>query len=110
MSSLIDEYQKRLDIVNGVAVEEDSNLKVFTVRLPLSLIEGLEDCGSFVGMKRTEIARMILTHGVEEIKNAFGLKVEKYGITFEEQYAIETGEKTLEEVLKSYEQEERENE
>lgn len=106
MSSLVDEYQKRLDIMNGVAVEEDTNLKVFTVRLPLSLIEDLEDCGSLVGMKRTEVARMILTHGVEEIKTAFKIRVEKHGMTFEEQYAIETGEKTFDEVLQSWKKEE----
>lgn len=98
MNSLLQEVENRLDIINGVRDEED-DLKVFTVRLPISLIENLENIGSLLHLKRTEIARMILTHGAAEIIKEYNMKFESFGVSFEEMYAVELGEKTLEDVL-----------
>ena len=99
MDSLLREVQSRLDIVNVSTKEEDEDSKVFTIRLPISLIEGLENIGDILQMKRTEVARMILTHGVDEIIKKYDMKFERSGLSFEDMYDVETGKKTLQEVL-----------
>lgn len=99
MSSLLKEVESRLDIVNGVVREEDDDTKVFTIRLPIGLIENLENIGHVLQMKRTEVARMILTHGADEIIKKYEMKFESHGVSFEDMYAVETGEKTLQEIL-----------
>lgn len=100
MDSLMKEIENRLDVISGVK-EEDDDLKVFTVRLPISLIENLENIGDVLQMKRTEVARMILTHGADEIIKNYQMKFERFGVPFEEMYAVEIGEKTLEDVLQT---------
>ena len=99
MNSLLKEARKRLDIAEGV-VKEDEYSKVFTVRLPIELIEKIENIGLSLKMKRTEVARLILTHGADDIIEDLGIKVETYGMSFEDRYALETGEITLEDYLK----------
>lgn len=100
MDSLLKEVQSRLDIANGVVREEDDDTsKVFTIRLPISLIESLENIGDILQMKRTEVARMILTHGVDEIIKKYDMKFERSGLSFEDMYDVETGKKTLQDVL-----------
>lgn len=98
MDSLMKEIENRLDVISGVK-EEDDDLKVFTVRLPISLIENLENIGDVLQMKRTEVARMILTHGADEIIKNYQMKFERHGVSFEEMYAVEMGEKTIQDVL-----------
>lgn len=98
MSSLIEEVRMHLNIVdNGY---EEPDLKVFTVRLPIEMIEKMEDIGGVIGMKRTEVARMILKHGIDEIFQGLQLKVEKHGMSFEDMYAVETGQMTIEDALR----------
>lgn len=98
MDSLMKEIENRLDVISGVKEEED-DLKVFTVRLPISLIENLENIGDVLQMKRTEVARMILTHGADEIIKNYQMKFESFGASFEDMYAVELGEKTIEDVI-----------
>lgn len=102
MSSLIEEVKHRLNN-DG----EEPDLKVFTVRLPIEMIEQMEDIGSLIGMKRTEVARMILRHGVKDVVESLQLRTERHGLPFEEVYAIELGEKTFDEVLEEYKQKEK---
>lgn len=98
MDSLMKEIENRLDVISGVK-EDDDDLKVFTVRLPISLIENLENIGHVLQMKRTEVARMILTHGADEIIKNYQMKFESFGASFEDMYAVELGEKTIEDVI-----------
>lgn len=98
MNSLLKEVENRLDVI-GTAHMEDDDLKVFTVRLPIGLIENLENIGTILQLKRTEVARMILTHGAAEIIKEYNMKFESIGVSFEEMYAVELGEKTIQDVL-----------
>ena len=100
MDTLLKEVENRLQLLEAVNVEED-DLKTFTVRLPIGLIENLENIGSVLQLKRTEVARMILTHGVDEIIKKYEMKFEKSGVSFEDMYAVELGEKTLQDVLEA---------
>lgn len=104
MKKLIDAVEKRLQEINDPDLVEE-NMRTFTVRLPIEVIEKLDDLTYPLQMKRTEVARMILLNGVEEIFQHLDLKVEKHGISFEDKYALENGEKTLDEILKAGESE-----
>lgn len=104
MKKLTDAVEKRLQEINDPDLVEE-NMKTFTVRLPIEVIEKLDDLTYPLQMKRTEVARMILLNGVEEIFQHLDLKVEKHGVSFEDQYALENGEKTLDEILKAGESE-----
>ena len=104
MDSLLKEVENRLDIVNGVVREEDDDTKVFAVRLPIGLIENLENIGDILQMKRTEVARMILTHGTDEIIKKYEMKFERHGVSFEDMYDMETGKKTLQDILAAKEE------
>lgn len=104
MESLFNEIDNRLKVLNGEP-EEEQDSKAFTLMLPLDVIESLQDIGTVLEMKRTEVARMILKHGADEIIKKYQMKFEKFGATFEDQYALETGEKTLPELLEKWEKE-----
>lgn len=104
MKKLIDAVEKRLQEINDPDLVEE-NMRTFTVRLPIEVIEKLDDLTYPLQMKRTEVARMILLNGVEDIFQHLNLKIEKSGISFEDKYALENGEKTLDEILKAGESE-----
>lgn len=96
-NKLFEAVEQRLDEVNGlVEVTEEETLKVFTVRLPIDLIEKLDTLGSILEMKKTSVARMILDNSVEEIFEKFQIKSERHGMSYEDTYDIETGKKKLE--------------
>lgn len=94
MTKLIDDVKKRLDEVYGKKSELESpkepELKVFTMRLSLDLLEQLDTIASVMQLSRTEVARMILTHGIEDITEEFKIESgENHGATFEEMYDFE---------------------
>ena len=94
MKKLTDAVEARLKEIHNPEQEEE-HMKTFTVRLPLEVIEKLDDLTDPLMMKRAEVARMILTNGVEEIIEHLNLKVEKFGVPFSEIYAFENGELDL---------------
>lgn len=100
MNSLLKEVENRLDVINTAHMEDD-DLKVFTVRLPIGLIENLENIGTILQLKRTEVARMILTHGAAEIMKEYNMKFDSFGASFEDMYAVEMGEKSIEDVIQT---------
>ena len=104
MKKLTDAVEKRLKEVNDPELVEE-NMKTFTVRLPLEVIEKLDDLSDPLQMKRTEVARMILINGIEEIIEHFNFKVEKFGASFEDMYALENGETTMPELLEKWSKE-----
>lgn len=91
MENLINEVQRRLDVISGKVPEQEKEdaLKVFTVRLPLDLLEQLDNISGILETSRTDVARMILTHGISDIMKEFQIKVQRSGMTFEEQYEFE---------------------
>lgn len=99
-NKLFEAVEQRLDEVNGIVepVEEET-LKVFTVRLPIDLIERLDMLGSILEMKKTSVARMVLENSVEEVYEKFQIKSERFGMSYEDIYDIETGEKVIDEVI-----------
>lgn len=105
MKKLTDAVEKRLNEIHNPELVVDDNLKTFTVRLPLEVIEKLDDLSKPLEMKRTEVARMILINGVEDIIEHFQLKVEKHGASFEDIYALENGEATMPELLEKWSKE-----
>lgn len=91
MENLLNDVQRRLDILTGKVVEEEKEdaLKIFTLRLPLDLLEQLDNIAGILETNRTDVARMILTHGIADIMKEFQIKVQRSGMTFEEQYDFE---------------------
>ena len=109
MKKLTDAVEARLKEIHNPEQTEE-HMKTFTVRLPLDVIEKLDDLTDPLMMKRTEVARMILTNGVEEIIEHLNLKVEKFGASFADMYALETGETTMPELLEKWNKERQEQE
>lgn len=102
MSKLLEAFEKRIELVNTMEEPADENNKVFSVRLPIELIEKIDSLGFMLHMNKTEVARFLLSNSIDEIYESFKIKTERHGISFEDQYALETGEKTLEEVIGKY--------
>lgn len=98
MSKLIEAVEKRYKEINEPepeAVVEDTN-KVFSIRLPIEVIEKLDVIGSTLELSKTEVARMMITNGIDEVFEKFSIKHERFGMPFEDIYDIETGKKKLE--------------
>lgn len=107
LKKLNEAIEKRLEEIHNPQSVEDS-MKTFTIRLPIEVIEKLDDLSLPLQMKRTEVARMILTNGVEDIIEHFQMKVEKFGSSFADMYALETGETTWSELLEKWDKERKE--
>lgn len=107
MEKLLKEVQSRIDFLDRLHDEEqqaNEENKVFTIRLPISLLEQLNNIAMVLQTTKAEVARMILTNGADEIINTFQIKVsEQHGISFSDMYDLEIGEKTLKEVLEGKE-------
>lgn len=117
MEDLFEEVQKRLDVVYGNDLElnsKDSEMKVFTVRLSVELLEQMDTIASILQTSKTEVARMIISHGVEGIVEKFKIKKGSgVGAPYSEIYDLETGSIDVKKkILEKWEQErqERENE
>lgn len=109
MKKLTDAVEARLKEIHNPEQAEE-HMKTFTVRLPLEVIEKLDDLTNPLMMKRAEVARLILTNGVEDIIEHFQMKVEKHGASFADMYALETGETTMPELLEKWAKERKEQE
>lgn len=103
MSKLKDAVDKRLQELNEPEVVVEDTNKVFSLRLPIELIEKIDVIGSLLEMNKTEVSRMILSNGVDEIFQEYKITHESHGASYEEIYALETGEKTFEDILKNKE-------
>lgn len=104
MKRLTDVVEKRLQEIKDPELVEE-NMKTFTVRLPLEVIEKLDDLSKPLEMKRTEVARMILSNGIDDIIEHFQMNVEKHGASFADMYALENGETTMPELLEKWKKE-----
>lgn len=100
MDKLFKEVQSRIDYLDRIYDEElaakNTETKVFTIRVPLPLLQELDDIAMVLQMTRTDVAKMILSHGAEAIKEKFKINVsERYGVSFEDMIDLENGDKVL---------------
>lgn len=99
MDKLFKEVQNRIDYLDRLHDEEvaakNTETKVFTVRLPVSVLQELDDIAMVLQMTRTDVTRMILTHGAEAIKEKFKIKVERGGVSFSDMIDFENGDKVI---------------
>ena len=107
MKKLANAVDMRLKEINEPQLMEEVHMKPFSLRMPLELIEKLDDVAPALELKRTDLARMILENGVDDIIEYIGLEVTKSqgGLSLEEKYALETGEITLQELMQKWAEE-----
>lgn len=104
MSKLINAVEQRLHELEHPEepeVVEDTN-KVFSIRLPIEVIEKLDVIGTILQLSKTEVARMMITNGIDEVIEEFKITHESHGMPFEDLYAVETGEMTMEEAFEKH--------
>lgn len=104
MKKLANAVDMRLKEINEPQQTEE-HMKPFSLRMPLELIEKLDGVAPALELKRTDLARMILENGVDDIIEHLGLEFGRNGASFAEMYALETGEITLPELMKKWEAE-----
>lgn len=92
MSKLFESVEKRMREVYELEQDAsiDNTLKTFTIRVPLELLEKLDDIATIMQMKRSELARMILSDAVEDILEKYKITTgERVGASFEQMYEFE---------------------
>lgn len=100
MDNLLDAVQKRLNVVMGVEPEEkEPETKMFSLRLPLDLLEKIDNIAGILETSRSDVAKMILSHGADAIIEKFQIKIERSGWTFAQQYEFENASPEEQEAL-----------
>lgn len=92
MSKLFESVEKRMKEVYELEQDAtiDNTLKTFTIRVPLDLLEKLDDISTIMQMKRSELARMILADAAEDIIEKYKISTgERIGASFEQMYEFE---------------------
>lgn len=89
MEKLRDAVQKRISYISGEPVEEPE-LKMFSVRLPLDLLEKIDDIAGILELTKTETVAMLLNHAADYVINEFQITTVRHGMSFKEQYEYES--------------------
>lgn len=109
MQKLFNAVDARMKEVNETPEQREEEMKPFSIRLPLELLDKLEDLSAALRLNRTDVARMILTNGVDDIFEHLELEVptrSKEDIaSFADIYALQTGQATLPELMQKWAEE-----
>lgn len=90
MEKLIDAVQKRLDVIYGDSEPAENETKMFSVRLPLELIEKIDDIAGVLQTTKTDVARLLLDNAANAVIENFKIEVgPRVGMTFAQKYEFE---------------------